>query len=384
MKAVGIPVAQELNSVITIAELGRLLQILTERGYELIGPTMRDGAIVYDQIETLDDLPAGWTDEQEPGRYRLHRRTDDALFGYAVSGQSWKKYLHPANIRLWSANRQNTAFHILNNEPVRRKRYAFIGVRSCDLSAIAVLDRVLLEDRQQDHIYAARRDEVFVVAVQCIHSVSTCFCASMGTGPQAKGGFDLALAEILEPGEHRFLIQVGSEAGREILLLLASRNATEEDERLAHAALTHAAVIQTRRIDTTDVRDVLLANFDHSHWDDVADRCLTCANCTLVCPTCFCTTVEDTIDISGNHAERWRRQDSCFALEFSYIHGGNVRSTAKSRYRQWMTHKLASWFDQFGSSGCVGCGRCITWCPVGIDITQELQAIRGKAENANP
>jgi len=375
---------QEINRVITTNEVGALIKILVGQGYEVIGPTIHDGAIVYDQLETLDDLPVGWTDEQQPGRYRLHRRTDGALFGYAVSAQSWKKYLHPANIRLWSASRENGAFHILNNQPARKKRFAFIGVRSCDLSAVAVLDRVLLEDRQQDSIYAARRDGVFIVAVQCIHSVSTCFCASMGTGPQANGGFDLALTEVLDSGEHRFLVQVGSEAGREILLLLSSREAAQEDERLAQAAVSLASATQTRRVDTSNVRDVLYANFDHPHWDEVAERCLTCANCTLVCPTCFCTTVEDTSDISGDHAERWRRQDSCFTLEFSYIHGGNVRSSGKSRYRQWMTHKLASWFDQFGSSGCVGCGRCITWCPVGIDITQELEAISRKAENANP
>ena len=375
--------AHELNSILTVTEFGKLLQALREKGYEIIGPTMRDGAIVYDQLETIDDLPAGWSDEQEPGHYRLHQRRDGALFRYAVSAQSWKKYLHPANIRLWSASKENGAFRILNNEPVRKNKYAFVGVRSCDLEAIAILDRVLLEDRQQDPIYAARRDGVFIVAVQCIHSVSTCFCGSMGTGPQAKGAFDLALTEIVGSGEHRFLVQVGSDAGREVLSPLACRKASQDDERLAYEAISHAAATQTRHIDSDCIRELLYSKFDHPYWDRVAERCLSCANCTLVCPTCFCTTVEDTSDISGNHAERWRRQDSCFTLEFSHIHGGNVRSSAKSRYRQWMTHKLASWIDQFGSSGCVGCGRCITWCPVGIDITQELAAIRGKDENAN-
>ena len=78
----------------------------------------------------------------------------------------------------------------------------------------------------------------------------------------------------------------------------------------------------------------------------------------------------------GARAERWRKWDSCFTLDFSYIHGGSVRTSAAARYRQWLSHKLATWIDQFGSSGCVGCGRCITWCPVGIDITEEVAAIR--------
>lgn len=375
--------AEERERVLAASELSLLIAALLRRDYEVIGPVVRDGAIVYDSIERTKDLPAGWTDEQERGRYRLKRRDDGALFGYAVGPQSWKKYLHPSNIRLWSAERENGTFRILNQEPRPKKRYAFLGVRSCDLAAIGVQDRVLLEDRHQDAIYAARRDEVFIVAVQCIHAVSTCFCASMGTGPRARAGYDLALTELIDNGEHRFLVQIGSDAGREVLAELEHRQATDEDSQLAQAAVGGAAAAQVRHMDTTDIRELLYSNFEHPRWDNVAERCLACTNCTLVCPTCFCTTVEDTSDLSGDHAERWRRLDSCFTLEFSFIHGGNVRASTKARYRQWMTHKLASWIDQFGSSGCVGCGRCITWCPVGIDITEELQAIRGTVADGN-
>jgi Fe-S-cluster-containing hydrogenase component 2 len=118
-------------------------------------------------------------------------------------------------------------------------------------------------------------------------------------------------------------------------------------------------------MDTTGIQQLLADNLEHPRWDDVASRCLTCANCTLVCPTCFCHGVEDTTDLTGDHAERWRHWDSCFTLDYSYVHGGTVRSSTRSRYRQWMTHKLGTWFDQYGTSGCVGCGRCTTWCPVG-------------------
>lgn len=374
---------EERESVLAASELDRLITALVQRDYEVIGPVMRDEAMVYDHVESIEDLPAGWTDEQEPGHYRMKRRDDDALFGYAVGPQSWKKYLHPSNIRLWSAERENGSFRILNQETRPKKRYAFLGVRACDLAAIGVQDRVLLQDRHQDPIYAARRDGVFIVAVQCIHAVSTCFCVSMGTGPRARGSYDLALTELVGNGEHRFLVQVGSEAGREVLAELEHRKASEEDGRLAQTAVDGAAAAQVRHMDTTDIRELLYSNFEHPRWDNVAERCLACTNCTLVCPTCFCTTVEDTSDLSGGHAERWRRLDSCFTLDFSYIHGGNVRASTKARYRQWMTHKLASWIDQFGTSGCIGCGRCITWCPAGIDITEELQAIRGTTAYGN-
>jgi len=132
-----------------------------------------------------------------------------------------------------------------------------------------------------------------------------------------------------------------------------------------------------RRLDTDGLRDLLYANADNPQWDDVASRCLSCTNCTMVCPTCFCTNVEDVADLTGNEAERHRVWDSCFNADFSYIHGGTVRTSGRSRYRQWMTHKLAAWHDQFGSSGCVGCGRCVTWCPAAIDITAEAAAMRG-------
>ena len=133
-----------------------------------------------------------------------------------------------------------------------------------------------------------------------------------------------------------------------------------------------------RSLDQEGLKELLYENRNHPRWDDVADRCLSCANCTMVCPTCFCTTVEDSTDLTGDTAERVRRWDSCFTMDFSYIHGGAVRKSVKSRYRQWMTHKLGTWQDQFGSSGCVGCGRCITWCPVGIDITEEVAAMRNE------
>jgi len=377
-------VAQRSQHVVGANQLGNLIEALLHEGYEVIGPRLRDGAIVYDNVESIEDLPAGWTDEQEPARYRLKRREDDALFGYAVGPQSWKNHLHPAEVRLWSAERQGGTFRILNNETKPQRRHAFLGARACELAAIAIQDRVLLEDKYSDPIYNERRRGAFIIAVQCTQAAATCFCASMGTGPQVSDGFDLVLTELLGTKGHRFLVGAGSDRGAEILANLEAVAATEEDLQEAAAKVDAAARQQVRRIDSAGIKELLYDNFEHPRWENVADRCLTCANCTMVCPTCFCTSVEDATDITGDHAERWRRWDSCFTQNFSYIHGGSVRTSGKARYRQWMTHKLASWIDQFGSSGCVGCGRCITWCPVGIDITEEVRAIREGGGNGKP
>jgi formate hydrogenlyase subunit 6/NADH:ubiquinone oxidoreductase subunit I len=365
-------------------QIETLIQLLARRGYQVLGPTVRDGAVVYDEIQRLEDLPQGQTDEQEPGRYRLKPRQDGALFGYAVGPQSWKKYLYPAQVKLFEATQETGVFRILNGAGNPARRFAFLGVRACELAAIAIQDRVLLEGPYRDPIYEARRDHIFLVAVQCTQAAATCFCASMGTGPRVpQGRADLTLTEVIAAGDHWFLAEPGSDRGREVLAELEARPATADEQRLACAAVEAAAHQQTRRMDTAGIRDLLYRNFEHPRWDQVAERCLACANCTMVCPTCFCTTVEDVTDVTGGHAERWRRWDSCFTLNFSYIHGGSVRTSGKARYRQWMTHKLASWIDQFGTSGCVGCGRCITWCPVGIDITEELEAIRGAGNHGN-
>ncbi|MDR7400183.1 MAG: 4Fe-4S dicluster domain-containing protein [Armatimonadota bacterium] len=360
--------------VLPAADLTQLLDALARRGYVLVGPTVREAAIVYDRIRSAADLPVGLTDEQEAGRYRLRPRQDAAYFGYAVGPHSWKRFLHPPERLLWKAVRDDQAFR-LEVSPPDGVRYAFVGVRACELAALQVLDRVFSGGPYVDALYRTRREDSFVVAVHCGQAGGTCFCASMGTGPHCAGGYDLALTEILE-GEHRFYLEVGTSRGEEVRREVPCREATEEDRQAAARAVAQAVSQMGRQLDTSNLRDLLVRNLEHPRWDEVAGRCLSCGNCTLVCPTCFCFTVEDTTDLSGEVAERRARWDSCFTLGFSYLHGGSVRSTVRARYRQWLTHKLATWWDQFGTSGCVGCGRCITWCPVGIDLTEEVAAIR--------
>ena len=295
-------------------DLPHLLVSLHNRGYQVIGPTVRESAIVYDTLNSVEDLPVGYTDEQDGGHYRLKRRGDAALFGYAVGPHSWKKFLPLPVLRLWSAQRTESGFQF-QPENQQAPKLAFFGVRSCELHAIAIQDKVFLHAAYRDPAYQARREQICIIAVNCGQAGGTCFCASMHTGPKVTADFDLALTEMLDERRHCFLVEVGTALGTEIL----------------HDVPSHVA-----------------------SPEEIA------------------------------RAERWRKWDSCFTMDFSYIVGGSVRSSTKSRYRQWMTHKLASWIDQFGTSGCVGCGRCITWCPVGIDITEEVRAIRASEERALP
>ena len=374
------PASKVTEVVIEPGALGSLLSCLVSRGYCPVGPTLRDGSIVYDTLSRLEDLPAGWTDEQSAGEYRLRRGDNGALFGFTVGPQSWKKFLHPPEIRLYQIERavesHDKSVRILPDSNVPLP-YAFIGVRACELAAIRIHDRVLLQDKFIDPVYQARRQSAFLVAVNCTRSGATCFCASLGTGPGVRRNFDLLLTEIFDNGRHLFVAQSGSQKGAEILAELPQEPATPEISRRAAESVERAAE-QSRKVDSTGLKELLTESFYHPRWDQVAERCLAGANCTLVCPTCFCTIVEDSTSLTGDHAERWRRWDSCFSQTFSYIHGGSVRKSVKSRYRQWLTHKFSSWIDQFGSPGCVGCGRCITWCPARIDITEEVRAIQSQ------
>ncbi|MGD0472329.1 MAG: 4Fe-4S dicluster domain-containing protein [Candidatus Velthaea sp.] len=367
----------EQSVVIERAGLDTLIEVLRAEGYRVVGPQAVDGAIVYETLESGDALPAGWLDEQEPGRYRLVRGPDQSVFSHTVGPQGWKRILFPPRQKLWQGERQGSQFSI-EPAPIEAPPTALLGVRACELAAIAIQDRVFLEGPFVDAGYAARRAALFIIAVNCGRSTGTCFCVSMKTGPKARAGYDLALTELCTHDRHEFVVEIGSKRGAALLARVAQRQAEPADLVAADAAVEKAATSQVREMHP-DAEHVLKANLEHPRWADVAKRCLACTNCTLVCPTCFCSTVEDVTDLTGDHIGRERRWDSCFTLEFSYIHGGSVRRDGASRYRQWLTHKLAHWHDQFDSSGCVGCGRCISWCPVGIDITEEVAAIAAGA-----
>jgi sulfhydrogenase subunit beta (sulfur reductase) len=354
----------------------QLLEVLKNRGYQLLGPTVHGASVTLEEIQSSADLPRGWTDEQDGGTYRLKRQSDETFFGYAASPQSWKKFLFPSVRRLWEAQRKGHKFTVTKDRETDPPSFAFIGVRSCDLSAIAIQDKVFLHSPYVDPLYQGRRERAFIVAMNCTNPGGTCFCASRGTGPAAKGAYDLVFTEVLQDGDHFFVVEVGSQRGAAVLGELPQNPAREEQVKAAEALVSQAAGRMGRSMDTSGIKELLYSNSESSRWETVATRCLSCTNCTLVCPTCFCHAVEDSTDLGGDVAERTRNWDSCFNLSFSYIHGGSVRYSVAARYRQWMTHKLASWYDQFGTSGCVGCGRCITWCPVGIDITEEVRAIR--------
>ncbi|HTV12992.1 MAG TPA: 4Fe-4S dicluster domain-containing protein [Acidimicrobiales bacterium] len=370
--------------VIGLDGLDAIIKAVKARGYRAMGPVVRDGAIALGEVEGVGEMPAGWHDEQGPGSYNLAHDGSPQLFGWAVGPHSPKSEVFPPRSVIWRAKPPTFDVEEVADDALP---LAVIGVRPCDIAALKVLDQALDSPNARDPIYRARRRKAFLAVVECTRPARTCFCVSMGTGPGISRGFDLGLTELAGDGAAsagpRYLVRTGSHLGRDVLAGVPQQPATEPERAERVALLARAGSHMGRSVDTSGLPDLLAHNLANSRWAEVANRCLACGNCTAVCPTCFCSNFEDTTDLSGT-VERHRSWASCSDLAYSYIHGGPVRSSIKSRYRQWATHKFSWWWDQFGTSGCVGCGRCITWCPAGIDITEELAALRASDGNGAP
>lgn len=367
--------------IISKKGLSQILNLLQLRGFQTIGPRIGDKAVILGELRSISDLPIGWTDFQDAGTYRLEKSNHETFFEYALGPHSWKTYLYPPQVALWQVRRNDSGFEIVKQKQ-KVPKYAFIGIRPCELRAMAMLDDVFNSGELFDPTYTLRRKQAFYVAVNCWRPGRNCFCVSMNTGPVATSGFDIALTEVKINASHFFVAQAGSGEGARILSEVDCRKAGEKEINLERKVLDEARTQMGKPLDTSNLRSIFSEKFEHPRWNQTAKKCLACGNCTMVCPTCFCHSVEDSNSLSGDIAERWRRWDSCFTQDFSYMHGGTIRASVASRYRQWLCHKLATWVDQFGTMGCVGCGRCITWCPVGIDIRQEASAIL--QENSPP
>jgi len=359
--------------VMTPGDLRTMVDALCTDFDEVIAPVMVDGVVRMRPIDGAEELPTGVTDDQRPGSYRASSIEEAHRFSYAVGPDSLKAVVHPPRIAVWTMTRDGDGTVAVSVAPTHRVRRAVLGVRACDLAALDRLGRTQLDGPHPDHHHAAARDGLFLIGVDCSRPAPTCFCESTGTGPFVTGGADLVMTELDGADGVHYALRAGSERGREFAQSLGFARAEPQDA--ADAERARRSVHTSSRSMPDNAAAIVLADLEHPRWDDVAERCLTCGNCTAVCPTCFCTDTDDRVELDGQTARRERVWDTCFSLEYSHLGPGPARSSPRSRYRQWLTHKLGTWHDQFGESGCVGCGRCITWCPVGIDLTAEVAAL---------
>ncbi len=356
------------------SEFAQLIAVLKAEGYSVIGPRMEAGMIVMREVSAAEDLARGVRDEQSPGRYQLVPGHPDMLFEYVVGMHSPKGHVFPPMHPIFRMRVDGQGQFAVDAGPPQPPRLALIGVRPCDVAALQVLDRVLTGGSrcEIDAYYLRARQQMLIVAVNCSTPGSNCFCASMGTGPEAGEGCDLALTEL----RAGFVMKVGSARGAQLAAQLEVREPAPAELELAELRMERAREHMGRKLDTTGLKALLEQTVEHPHWDEIAKRCLSCGNCTMVCPTCACSSVVDANDLTGGGVTRTRVWDCCYTHQFSYTTAGPVRHSVKARHRHWLRHKLCTFVDQYDVMGCVGCGRCITWCPVGIDLTEEVAEIR--------
>jgi sulfhydrogenase subunit beta (sulfur reductase) len=353
----------------------KVLNRLREAGYQTIGPRVKNDTLVYEAVETLDQLPKGYVTEQDAGRFRLIHTGHNRYFDLIPGAQSWKQFLFPPRVDLFTLQKIGKNWEMIPSKD-ETPRYAFIGVRACEMAAIQIQDKAFLREDFNDPVYRARREKVFILAVNCLHPAGTCFCTSMKTGPRVKDGFDINLTEL----DDVFLLTIGSELARDIMADIPFDLASAFLLNNAERGIENATRQMGRTLETSDLPELIMDNLDNPYWQEIAKRCLSCTNCTQVCPTCFCWDAVDQMNLSGTETHRERIWDSCFNPGYSYQAGGNTRPTINSRYRQWLSHKLGTWKQQYGTFGCVGCGRCITWCPAEIDLTEEISALRKESQ----
>jgi ferredoxin len=364
-----------MHLVINKSELKKLFNTISG-DYTLVGPRLKDGVIVLDRID-YDDIPSGFEDIQQPGHYRL-RKKHDTFFSFHPGPHSLKNFLHPSLYSQHSFERSKRS-RLINAEHDRGKPYAFIGMRACDIKALEIMNKVFEGIDEKVSGYFGHR-KIFIVAVSCVRPSDNCFCSSMNAGPKIKNGFDILLADI----KNEFMLDIGSAKGEHVCMNLNSRLATGEEVEEIKKRTEECGTLMKKKMNVDDLPQFLYRQFESSVWKDVAARCLACGNCTQVCPTCFCNSSFDIVTLSGMQKQnefsgkKMKKWDSCFSKNFARVHGGNFRFSRNARYRHWFNHKFGYWLDQFGISGCVGCGRCITWCPVGIDVAEEMEKLRGK------
>ncbi|MEW5899634.1 MAG: 4Fe-4S dicluster domain-containing protein, partial [Bacillota bacterium] len=330
---------------------GFIGQLLKE--YLVIGPVAKEGSYVFTWIETPAEVCMEYDTTVLPPKKMFHPPLQ-TMFSFNGEGMTAAEEPERRQIgrELWGAEGLRTE--------VPEKRALLFAVHPCDVNSFLILDRVY-GGEFADPYYLTHRENTLVIGLNCTEVRENCFCQSFETGPDLKEGYDLLLTDLGE----EYLIETGSAEGEEILAGLELSPAPrvlllEKEKRLDEARRSFK-----KHLCQEGLEKVLQEKFYDHLWEELGEKCFGCGSCTTVCPTCFCYSVVDQLDLTLRNGWRERVWDSCLLLEYAAVAlGGNFRPERSARIKQRLYHKLAYFAEQFGTVGCVGCGRCITNCIV--------------------
>ncbi len=352
-----------------------LIDYLVEQDYSVIAPTIKQDAIHYQPIHHIDEMVCSYHEQSSAGSYQLVKDQSGKYFNWSNGVSCLKPWFFKPHETLWQLNLNKTPPQYQAIIPKEQKK-AFIGVRACDLAALQLQDQHFLQDKYLHQQYHANRQQSIFIAVHCAAPSTNCFCTSTEDGPECSQGFDIVMTEL----ESGFILQGENTFSQKLIDHLPVETVSKQSWQEQDDILKRAKQKIQRAFNPEKVAKKLQQRLHDNIWQDIAEKCLACGNCTLVCPSCFCSKQGDEMPLAGNKVEHIQYWDSCFSEQHSYLGGIVIHQNIADRYKQWINHKLNWWFEQYGRSGCVGCGRCISWCPTGIDFFQQARAL---TENAS-
>ncbi len=304
--------------------------------------------------------------------FRRLERWSEARLDYPRTALPPKKYFLPPRETLFRYQENRGYVPYLEGFD---RRIVLFGVHACDIYALNILDEVFA-GAYPDPYYQARRKNIAIIGIDCTPD-EHCFCRSM-RADYVDRGFDLFLTDI---GDSYHTL-VGTARGDDMVLAASTlfepitRADTEEYKRRSSAKRAAFKL----EVEIRDLSEIFEMEYESGIWKELGDRCLACGNCSMVCPTCYCYDVADTVCLGGRDGTRDRTWDSCLFSSHALVAGGeNFRKTRAARIKFRYYHKQRGFVAEYGRHSCVGCGRCITTCPVGIDVSKVINQLRGVA-----
>ncbi|MHA1656299.1 MAG: 4Fe-4S dicluster domain-containing protein [Candidatus Heimdallarchaeota archaeon] len=259
---------------------------------------------------------------------------------------------------------------------VAEKEILVFGASPCDITGVNVLNRIFRE-YYTDALFSQLRDRTVIIGMNCLdHCYENCFCETMHSN-DPKSGYDIMLTPI---SKTKLIAVPNSDKGKALLRTHGEifQEVTAKDHQAYLKALEQKRLNFKREFPIEGLASEIEDNFESSVWEEFTKKCLFCGSCTFVCPTCYCFSTKDNLSIDLKTGERIRDWDSCYYPEFALVAGGhNFREHQSQRFRYRYLHKFVDIPRRYNLEGCVGCGRCITYCPANIDVRDVLKMIRG-------